>query len=96
MSWSPCPSPAIADVIRWKEPIWAAPTKKRGKPDSIGEQLVTAEVTAKSEFLELHVLQVEAVSFNDNTTGQLRLKAGDMIRRKKTTLESGDCERREK
>ena len=39
MSWTPCSQPIVADVIRWKEPIWAPPSRKRGKPDRIGEQL---------------------------------------------------------
>ena len=91
-NWTLCPKPAVADVIRWNEPLWAAPNKPRGKPDKIGEQQITARLTAAGEFLELEVIAVEKISPGD---APLKVKTGDNIRRKTTTIAQGACQRRE-
>jgi hypothetical protein len=95
MNWKPCKTtPAPGDTIRWKEPVWAAPNKKRGKPDNIGEQRVTAEVVAVGEFLELKVQSVEVLRMEDGMEfDPLKMKEGDTIRRKVSTIERGECER---
>jgi hypothetical protein len=93
MNWIPCPSPRLADVIRWTEPVWAPPTKKRGKPDAIGEQAVTAEVKAVGEVYELAVLEVEVLALDVEAAPEGGVKPGDTIRRKKSTLERGECHR---
>ncbi|MEZ0224468.1 MAG: hypothetical protein ACAH83_07945 [Alphaproteobacteria bacterium] len=92
-TWTPCTSPAVADVIRWKEPIWAAPNKKRGKPDQIGEQILTAEVKALGDLLELHVRAVEVLSLDAGVKAPPGVKAGDNVRRKQSTLERGECQK---
>ncbi len=86
--WTLCPKPAIGDTLRWNEPLWAAPNKPRGKRDKIGEQQITAELLATGESLSLKVLSVKKLSTADAT---LKVKEGDNIRRKKTTLEQGEC-----
>lgn len=86
--WVLCDKPAIADTLRWNEPLWAAPNKPRGKPDKIGEQQITAQLVAAGEFLEFRVLEVKKLSPGD---APLKVKEGDNIRRKKTTLELGQC-----
>ena len=93
-SWKPCTSaPDVKDVIRWKEPIWAAPTKKRGKPDQIGEQALVAEVTVAGETYELLVREIKKISGVE--AAEVKVKAGDSIRRKISTLERGDCEKQQ-
>ena len=60
--WLPCLSPAVADTLRWREPLWATPTKPRGRPDKIGEQMVTAKVIVLGEPAELQVIDVQRLS----------------------------------
>lgn len=86
--WTLCQKPATGDLLRWNEPLWAAPNKPRGKPDKIGEQQIIAELIVIGEFLNLKVLSVEKLSTGDAV---LKVKEGDDIRRKKTTLEQGQC-----
>jgi hypothetical protein len=86
--WVPCEKPAISDILKWTEPLWAAPSKPRGKPDKIGEQEITAELVAVAETLELRVLDVRKLSVEDVP---LKVKAGDDIRRKRATLAQGEC-----
>jgi hypothetical protein len=86
--WVLCQAPAIGDVLRWNEPLWAAPNKPRGKRDKIGEQQIVGQLVAKGEFLELKVLSVKKLSNGDVP---LKVKEGDDIRRKKSTLEQGLC-----
>jgi hypothetical protein len=94
MKWISCTAPVVADVIRWKEPIWAPPHKKRGKPDKIGEQLLTAEVAAIGEFVELRVRAAEKLSLDQGAEkSALTVKEGDMIRRKQSTIDRGETER---
>lgn len=94
MNWTPCKAPAVKDVIRWTEPLWSAPTKKRGKPDQIGEQMVTAEVTAIGEVIELIVESIEVTAINEDVEAPLKVTPGDAIRRKKTSIDKGDCHKR--
>ena len=91
-TWDSCDAPIVDDIIRWNEPIWAAPTKKRGKPDAIGEQRITAAITAMDEFVELKVRAVEALSLLPGIEpAPLKVKPGDNIRRKFATITAGDC-----
>ena len=92
MTWTPCPSPIVADVIRWKETIWKPPRKKGGKPFGIGEQLVTAEVRGLGDFLQLQVRAVEVLKLDDGEKPP-GLTVAESIRRKKTTIVRGGCER---
>ncbi len=80
--------PLIGDTLKWNEPLWAAPNKPRGKRDKIGEQEIIAELMADVDVLELEVLSVKKIS---SCESPLKVKAGDYIRRKKTTLEQGLC-----
>jgi hypothetical protein len=89
--WTPCPKPAAGDIIRWDEPLWAAPNKPRGKPDKIGEQRITAKVAATGELLTLEVIEAEKLAGGD---AALKVKAGDSIRRRQSTITQGACHRR--
>ncbi|MBL8640977.1 MAG: hypothetical protein JNL76_02560 [Alphaproteobacteria bacterium] len=89
-NWVKCPHPVEGDTIRWKEPIWAAPSKPRGKPAKMGDQQITAEVTHAGEFFELLVLNVAKIAGG----GTIKVKAGDEIRRKSSTIAIGDCYKR--
>lgn len=91
-NWERCEDIFVEDLIRWDEPIWAAPTKKRGKPDAIGEQRVTAKVTAVGDVVELEVSAAELLSLKDGAApAPLKVKSGDRIRRKVSSLAAGDC-----
>ncbi len=89
--WLPCPEPAKGDVLRWNEPLWAAPNKPRGKPDNIGEQQITARLVVTGGVLELEVLEVKKLSGGN---APLKVKAGDKIRRKESTIRQGSCHKR--
>jgi len=93
--WQRCEDIFVDDVIRWDEPIWAAPTKKRGKPDAIGQQRVTAKIMAVGDVIELQVTAAEQMSLADGITeAPMKVKAGDRIRRKLSSLAAGDCHKR--
>lgn len=85
--WVKCSTPEVSDTLRWNEPIWAPPTRARGKPDKMGEQRITATLLASGEFMEFEVLAVEKVSGG----GKTRVQIGDQIRRKPSTLTLGNC-----
>jgi hypothetical protein len=87
-NWQPCARPSIGDTLRWNEPLWAAPNKPRGKRDKVGEQQITATLKSNSEFLEFEVLEVTKLSGDD---AAMQVKQGDAIRRKKKTLDLGEC-----
>ena len=89
--WILCQKPKVGDVLRWNEHLWAQPDKPRGKPDKIGEQQVTAKLTTIGKILEFEVLSLKKISTNE---APLKVKEGDNIRRKKTTLEKGLCHKR--
>lgn len=86
--WVACDKPKLGDTLKWNEPLWAEPNKPRGKRDKIGEQQVTAELITRTDFLELRVTNVENVS---DSNASLSVKADDIIKRKKTSLEKGHC-----
>lgn len=88
--WIACKDPQVGDVLRWKEPIWAAPSKPRGKPDQIGEQAISAEVSAIGETIELIVHSAKKISEGDIA---MKVKAGDLIRRKPGSLVKGQCQK---
>lgn len=87
-NWIASNEQEVGDILRWKEPIWAAPNKPRGKPDQIGEQLIVAEVAMVEDVIELTVRSVEKISAGE---APLKVKAGDTIRRKPTSIAKGDC-----
>lgn len=91
MSWKPCPSPKPGDTIRWNEPLWAAHTKKRGIPDQIGEQQLTAEVLEAGETFQLKVTEVEILAVDDGAQPPEGVKVGDTVRRKPGSIARGDC-----
>lgn len=86
--WTPCTTPKVGDVLKWNEPLWAAPNKPRGKRDKIGEQEIIAELVGIVDFLELKVQSVQNLS-GDNVP--LSVKEGDYIKRKQSSLEKGEC-----
>ena len=92
--WLPCPAPAVSDTLRWREPLWAAPTKARGRPDKIGEQMVTAKLITLGEPAELEVIDVQRLSLMEGAKDTpSKIKKGDMIRRKASSIKSGDCQK---
>lgn len=86
--WIPCDKPKLNDVLRWNEPLWAEPNKPRGKRDKIGEQQITAELIKRTDFLEFKVISAEKTSDGD---APIKVAKDDVIKRKKTTIEMGDC-----
>jgi len=90
--WAPCPKPEINDTLKWREPLWAAPNKPRGKPDKIGEQEIVAQLIEMKEFLQFKVISVKKLDSGD---APLKVKEGDVIRRKESTLKQGDCSKLE-
>ena len=91
--WTPCDKPKLNDILRWSEPLWAAPNKPRGKRDKIGEQQITGELITRTDFLEFKVIHVEKISGDD---APLSVQPDDIIKRKKTSIEKGDCHRSSK
>ena len=89
--WVLCQEPTTGDILRWNEPLWAPPNKPRGKPDKIGEQQITAALVDIGKLLEFKVLRVTKLSHGE---AQLKVKEGDSIQRKKTTIEQGACHKR--
>jgi len=87
-NWIACDKPKLGDILRWDEPLWAKPNKPRGKRDKIGEQQIIAELLTRSDFLELKVISVKKISNGDTP---LNVVPDDIIKRKKSTLELGDC-----
>ena len=87
-NWIPCKSPVEGDTLRWVEPLFAPPSKARGKPNKMGDQRVTAQLRTMGEFFELEVIEATKISGG----GTIKVKAGDEIRRKKSTIiDLGDC-----
>lgn len=93
MAWKPCSQPKAGDTLMWNEPVWAPPNKKRGKPDQIGQQLVTAEVVEVGDPVQLRVASVEILSIDEGVEAPQNMKEGDIIRRKLSSLERGDCQK---
>jgi hypothetical protein len=85
--WIPCTTPEVDDILRWTEPLFAPPTKARGKTQKMGDQRVTAHMMSKGEFYEFEVLEAIKIS----GSGNIRVKAGDKIRRKPASIAMGDC-----
>jgi hypothetical protein len=85
--WIPCTSPEEGDFLRWVEPLFAPPSKKRGKPNKMGDQRVTAQLLSIGEFYVLDV--IEAIKIAGG--GTIKVKAGDQIRRKPSSIAMGDC-----
>jgi hypothetical protein len=92
MTWTPCTAPIVADVIRWTEAIWSIPTSRRKKVERVGEQTVTAEVLELGDYVRLQVRAIENISV-PNGDKYIQLKTGDIIKRKKSTIDRGKTER---
>lgn len=86
--WASCVDPEINDTLRWNEPIWASPNKPRGKPDKIGEQQIIAKLIRVEDFLQFTVISVSKLGEGE---ASISVKVSDTIRRKKSTLELGEC-----
>ena len=88
--WKKCEIPEIGDIIKWNEPLWAAPNKPRGKRDKIGVQEITAKLINIDDILKLNVVNVQKI-----TSGELALtvKINDEIRRRLSSIQKGDCQR---
>ena len=94
-NWIPCAIPAVADTLRWREPLWDKPNKARGKPDKIGEQMVTAKlISVTHELAELQVVDVRRLSLIDGAQdAPAKIKKNDIIRRKVSSIKIGDCQK---
>lgn len=96
--WVPCAGEdelMVGDIIKWNEPIWSPQKKKRGKPDSIGQQVVVAEILSFADNLYLFVHENEQTE--ETIRGQARelgVKPGTKITRKADSVfNRGDCHR---
>jgi hypothetical protein len=91
-TWTPCKAPQAGDVLKWNEPLWAAPNKPRGKRDQIGEQEVIATLTSiDNDLLQLTVIAARRISADP---ADVTIKKDDPIRRKAKSLEQGQCQKR--
>lgn len=88
--WTPNDKPNLGDILKWNEPLWAEPNKPRGKRDKIGEQEIIAELITITDFLEFKVVAVKKISGGD---APLKVQSGDMIKRKKSSIEKGNCQK---
>ena len=88
--WITCSKPETGDTLKWNEPLWAAPNKPRGKRDKIGEQQIVAKLIAVQDILEFEVISVQQLSAGDAT---LSVQQGDIIKRKQSSIEKGDCQK---
>jgi hypothetical protein len=92
--WVSCSSPVVSDTIRWREPLWDKPNKPRGKPDKIGEQMVTAKLLVLGDLVELQVIEVRRLSLIAGAKDEpSKIKKDDMIRRRVSSIQSGDCQK---
>lgn len=89
--WVPCTQPELGDTLKWKEPLWAAPNKPRGKRDKIGEQEITAKLVGMEDLLEFIVIDIQKLSGGD---APINGRRNDRIRRKETSLQLGACHKR--
>lgn len=74
-------------MIRWVEPLFAPPSKARGKPNKMGDQRVTAHLLSVGEFYVLDVIEAIKIS----GSGTVKVKEGGQIRRKPSSIAMGDC-----
>lgn len=88
--WTPCTNPEIGDTLKWNEPLWAAPNKPRGKRDKIGEQEIIAKLITINDVLEFEVMSVRKISSDDSP---LSVQENDRVKRKKSSIEKGDCQK---
>ena len=85
--WIPCKTPEQGDLLRWEEPLFAPPSKARGKPNKMGDQRVTGTLISVGEFYVFDVTEVIKIS----GSGTVRVKAGEQIRRKPSSIALGKC-----
>ena len=89
--WEPCTTPEIGDTLKWNEPLWATPNKPRGRRDKIGEQEIIATFIGTEEVLKFTVISVKKTS--SNNTAPLTVHENDEIKRKKSSIEKGNCQK---
>ncbi len=96
--WTPCGGEdelMVGDIIKWNEPIWSPQKKKRGKPDSIGQQEVVAEILSFAD--NLYMFVHENGQIEDTIRGEARelgVKPGTKITRKPDSVfNRGNCQR---
>ncbi len=88
--WAACQNPKVGDVLKWNEPLWAAPNKPRGKRDKIGEQEIIAQLMDVKDTLEFRVNNVRKISSGN---AEIKVKKHEFIKRKKTSIEKGNCQK---
>jgi hypothetical protein len=90
--WVACPTPEIGDILKWREPLWAAPNKPRGKRDQIGEQEIVAVVLS----LDSGTLNFKVDSAVKTSEGNalVSVQKDDEIKRKASSLEKGNVQKR--
>jgi hypothetical protein len=94
--WIPCGGGFIeADVIRWKEGVFAKPGRRSKRAINIGDLLVIAEVLRDAEedgWVYLLIRGCEVVS--EKTVKKIeRLKNGMEVKRQRSTIMRGKPER---
>jgi len=89
IDWKPCDKPKLGDTLRWNEPLWALPSKPRGKRDKIGEQQITAILLSRSDLLEFKVVAVDKIAGDDDALQTV--KPDDVIKRRKPSIAMGNC-----
>jgi len=95
-AWIPTAEFIEADVIRWKEPIFAKPNHRRNtKSVKLGERFVTAELLQRDQgWLCVLVRRCELLSSDAKLPhGLLLLREGSEIKRRSATALRGASER---
>ena len=91
--WIACTSYATGDTLKWAEPLWAPPHKPRGKRDKIGEQEIIGALIILGDILELKVISVHKLSSENSDNVKVSVKQHDVIKRKLSSLEKGNCQK---
>ena len=95
-TWIPCGNDFIhADVIRWKESVFAARKKRSARALKTGERLVIAEVLRDGEedgWVRLLIRGCEILSERTQKKVE-KLKNGSEVKRQRRTIMRGKPER---
>ncbi len=97
MKWLSCGTDCIvADVIRWREPVWKPqPRTSKKKPTMIGHRVVTGQVVKIDRAGWVHI-EVGACTV-EPSPHWLRplypLQAGETVRRQRTKIGQGKVDR---
>lgn len=97
MKWLKCGTEFIvADVIRWREPIWKPqPRSSKKKPTMIGQRAVTGQVLKIDRNGWAHI-QVAACTVEQSPRSWHPvhpLKTGETIRRRRSKIGQGNVDR---